>query len=828
MSASTATRRPRSRAKPLPDWLGAYPGAQGDLFRSAPAPVAEVWRRVTQTMAQLSGGDPRAYQEQLARQIQDLGLTFRVAGDTEERDWPLTAMPLIVGAEEWASVERGLVQRARLLEAVAADIYGPQSLVHEGHLPAAVVAGSPYFARSMVGLRPLADHYLHVYAVDLARGPDGQWRVLSDRMRLANGIGYALENRLAIARSTGTVLGDVHTRRLAGFFADLRDGIAADCQRDSPRIGLLTPGRLNQSHAEQAYLARYLGFPLVEGRDLMVQDDRLFLRTVSGPKRIDAVWRWLDTNALDPLAFDARSMLGVPDLYRAWAHGGLEMANWPGVEVLESRALSAFLPRLFGTLLGEEPLLPNTATWWCGQSMEAGEVHRRFDELVISAAFSGGAEGLPGGASVAGGQLDAEQREALLAAMRRRPMDYCGQEIIHLSTTPALIDGALAPRAFTLRAFVARAADGSWSVMPGGFARLSSGALQTSLMGDGDLSADVWVVDAAAQPRQIPPALSDTPPIRRGGGLLASQAADNLFWFGRYAERAENTLRLLQALLSTTVEVNSGEADSASVGARLVRLLRDWGAIAPEDLGKPIVELCARALGDSELPGAMGTLIRRIQGTGLALRQRFSRDFWRIANQPPPQIKDRRPQALLQTIKDLNLRFSALSGQISENMMRGPAWVFLDIGRRLERASTICRITRQLGAPDGDSLNMLLDLSDAQVTYRQRYLTGARAGPVLDLVLLDPDNPRSLSFQIDRLVAHIARLPRLSEDNVPERTEREARAILAPLQTLAVDEIGDRVLGEIEARLVGLSDTLAARYFLPTERPASLAGTLLA
>ncbi|HWU04350.1 MAG TPA: circularly permuted type 2 ATP-grasp protein, partial [Novosphingobium sp.] len=408
------------------DWLAGYPqdAAGGDLFRGAEPSVAKRWAQVAGGLSALAGGNVAGFEEQLGRQIREQGLTYRVTGDAEERDWPLTPMPLLIGADEWAQVERGLIQRARLLEAVVADIYGPQMLVQEGHIPAAVVAGSPYFARSMVGLQPLAGHFLHVYAVDLARGPGGQWRVLADRMRLANGVGYALENRLAISRSSAALLADAQVRRLSGFFAHMRDGIAHDCARENPRIALLTPGRLNQSHSEQAYLARYLGLPLVEGRDLMVADERLYLRTIAGPKRIDALWRWIDTNALDPLHFDARSGLGVPDLFSAWARGGLEMANWPGVEVIESRALTAFLPRLFGVLLDEEALLPNIATWWCGQEAEADHVRERMDELVIAPAFASVADALAGKRPVAGAALGKRQRETLLAAMARRPMDY--------------------------------------------------------------------------------------------------------------------------------------------------------------------------------------------------------------------------------------------------------------------------------------------------------------------------------------------------------------------------------------------------------------------
>ena len=806
-----------------PDRLACYPVdvGGGDLYLGASAAVAQKWRVMASGLGALSEGGASSIQDQVARQIVDLGMTFRITGDDEERNWPLTPMPLIIGADEWAHVERGLIQRASLLEKLAADVYGPQTLVAEGHLPAASIAGSRYFARKMLGVQPASGHFIHVYAVDLARGPRGQWRVLGDRLRLANGIGYALENRLALSRSAGALLSDIHARRLARFFADLREGIAGDCHRDRPRIALLTPGRFNQSYPEQAHLARYLGLPLVEGRDLTVSDDRLYVRTIAGPKRIDAVWRWIDTNALDPMSFDSRSEIGVANLFDAWSRGGLEIANWPGVEVLESRAFSAFLPRLCGRLLGETPILPNIATWWCGQAEEASVVRERFDELVIAPAFGQQVEGLDGLEPRAGASFSPAERAALLEAMRLRPMDYCGQEIVHLSTTPAMIGDDLVPRPFTLRAFVARSADGGWTVMPGGFARLSSsGELLTSLMGEGDLSADVCIVDDAPEPHHSATVLGEVPAIRRGGGILASQAADNLFWFGRYCERAEMTVRIVRSILGSSIEVDGGSDRDAQVRGSLARILYLWGAISAKTAALPFPAVCAAALSESELPGGVAALMRQSHAVGLSLRERFARDFWRIVQRPMARIDPDRPHSMLGVAMGLIEHFGALSGLIAENMVRGPAWRFLEIGHRLERALSICRITRQLsthGDPS-DALGALLDLCDSQIVYRSRYLTAPLRNPVFDLILLDGDNPRSLVFQVRAINEHIEALPALTEDNVPERQLLDARAILAPLQSLTAEAITDEHLRDIETRLLGLSDSISARYFLQFEK----------
>jgi len=803
-----------------PGWLDDYPAhaSIGDLYRDAPADVAERWRAMAEGLHSLTDGDLASLQETAARHTSELGMTFRMAGDEDERSWPLMAMPLVIGAEEWAEVGRGLIQRAALLERLAGDIYGPQRLVAEGHLPAAVIAGSPYFARKMLGQRPQSGHFIHVYAADLVRGAHGQWRVLQDRVRLATGVGYALENRVAMSRTTDALPSATYARRLAEFYAQLREGIGADCRREAPRIALLTPGRFNQSYPEQAHLARYLGLPLVEGRDLSVLDDRLYIGTIAGPKRVDAVWRWIDTNALDPLAFDASSQLGVANLFDAWAGGGVEVVNWPGVEVLESPAFSAFMPRLFEVMLGEAPILPTIATWWCGQAAEARTVEGNIDQLAIVPAFGQIVEGLPDRHPVEGGSLDPVQRDRLAEAMRRRPMDYCGQEIVHLSTTPAVIDGEVVPRPFTLRAFLARTADGAWTVMPGGFARLSSSnEMPTSLMGTGDLSADVWVVDPGPTEAHAPGRLSQEPRITRGGGILAAQAADNCFWFGRYNERAEATVRIVRALLGSSIEVDSNLEGEVSAYRALVELLAMWGAAS--DPAAPLVQACGEALGETELPGSAASLLHMRLDVGQALRERFARDLWQIVTRPHPAIDRGRPQTMLMAAQAHIDNFSALAGLASENMIRSKAWRFLEMGKRLERALATCRMAGKLIALSGsDPLSILLDLCDSQIIYRSRYLTGPMLMAVCDLVLLDPGNPRSLAFQVAELVGHLEALPNLRDDGLAEAPLREARALFGELQAMTAADMTTQRLEWADAALLSLSDAISARYFLQYER----------
>ena len=370
-------------------------------------------------------------------------------------------MPLLIGADEWRTIEAGIVQRADLLESVIADLYGDASLVTRGLIPAALVGGSPFFLRPMAGLVPSGGHHLQFIAVDLGRGPTGEWRVLADHLRSPAGAGYALENRLAIARTLGGLQARLNVQRHAPFFAAFRDGLAAACRRAEPRIGLLTPGRYSASYAEQAHLARYLGFLLVEGADLAALEDKLYVRTIGGLKRVDALWHRVDPRLLDPLAFDSHSRIGVAGLIDAAAAGNVVIANVPGAGVLESAAFGAFLPRLATRLFGADLILPNIATWWCGQDDARAAVIEDLDQMLIGPAFGVAPLGLGSAVAVPGAEIVGDARVALLEDMARRPQDYVGQEIVRLSTMPVVTDAGLAARPFTLRVFAAR---GGWAL----------------------------------------------------------------------------------------------------------------------------------------------------------------------------------------------------------------------------------------------------------------------------------------------------------------------------------------------------------------------------
>jgi uncharacterized circularly permuted ATP-grasp superfamily protein/uncharacterized alpha-E superfamily protein len=819
-------------------WLESYvaQAGPGDVVRDDMGRGGRWWHHLFDGVAALTEGRLQRLQDRIGRQVDEIGTAFRLPGDPNERPWPLSALPLLIGEDEWRGIAEGVAQRAELLERLLADIYGEGRLVSQVHLPPALIAGSRHFWRSMIGTRPVGGHRLHIYAVDIGRGPGGEWRVLTDHVRTPVGAGYALENRIAASRVMGALQTRLNLQRLAPFFSDFRDGLAAACRRTDPRIGLLTPGRYNQSYPEQAHLARYLGLLLVEGDDLAVRGNRLYVRTIEGLKRIDALWRRLDSRFLDPLAFDSSSHIGVPGLMDAIAGEDAVMANFPGTGVLESPAFAAFLPALARRVLGEELKLPNIATWWCGQDGPRDAMLAQLDELLIAPAFSEPVGGLPDG-PVLGSSLDARARAALLDALALRPQDYVGREVVRLSTMPVVAEGRLVSRPFILRAFAARDAQGNWSVMPGGFARLGDVADErATVMGEGAYSADVGIV--ALKPVEHVSLLPQQVAVRRNPGTLPSRAADNLYWFGRYLERGEATLRLVRATLGGTIDADSGASLVPVTLDRLATLLISSGASSIEEETeegeeegaiRDLTELAQAAL-DGRGPASIHSLFATTHNIAAGIRDRLSADVWRLVDAPLPAAQGQDTGAMLARVGALQERFAALAGLAAENMGRTAGWRFQDLGRRIERALVACRLTRHFAsdAATVDDLTTLLDLMDSQISYRARYMTGLALVPVRDLVALDPFNPRSLAFQLERIREHLTALPSIRDDGLQEEQVALASEIALVVATVKPESLSQATLLGLENRLMALSDAIAARYFLHGTETVRASGMVLA
>jgi uncharacterized circularly permuted ATP-grasp superfamily protein/uncharacterized alpha-E superfamily protein len=753
------------------------------------------------------------------RHIRDTGVSYRAYGDTSERAWPLSHLPLLIEAAEWREIAAGVTQRARLLESVLADIYGPTSLVNGGDLPAAAVSGCPDFLLPLEGLTPPGERFLYLYAADLGRGPDGSWWVVGDRTQAPSGAGYALANRLVLSRAFPALYRDMNVERLAPFFQAFRSGLTTMASHADPRICLLTPGPYNETYFEQAYLARYLGFLLVEGADLTMRDGEIHVRTIAGLKRADVIWRRIDSDYADPLELNGRSRLGVPGMVEALREGGVVLANALGTGVLEAPVMMSFLPRLCQKLLGEDLLLPNVATWWCGQARERDKVLAYPEGMAVAGAFGNPVLDAEPTQALALASLSSTERVRLAADISERGVDYVGQEVVKLSTTPVLENGRLVPRPFVLRVYAARTQDG-WRIMPGGFCRISDQPDARAIsMGEGVRSADVWVLSEGPVEHISLLPTAESVRIRRLMGNLPSRAADNLFWLGRYLERAEATLRLIRCLAGRMIDTDT-QANARSAVERIGSLFVAWGA-APAKAIAQAMRLAATGLHRSPEFGTALALGREAHRAASFIRERLSPDTWRLIDDLRGRL-DQDEEAVLTEAEAFEranaaLRtIAAIAGLAQENMNRGAGWHFLEIGRRLERAINTCRFARHFAHADAaaEELDILLDLIDSPITYRSRYMVGVALAPVRDMALLDPFNPRSVAFQVERLDRHISDLPTLSDDGMLEPPRRIIVKLAAEIAATTADQLDNtRVLG-FEQQLLSLSDAVAARYFL--------------
>ncbi len=789
-----------SRAARLIEGYRPPPGTSDELL-DREGRIRPVWRQFIDHFAALS---PAELTRRFARgdqYLRDAGVFFRQydAAGPSERAWPLAHVPVLIEEEEAARVARGLIQRADLLEAIMADLYGPNRLVAEGHLPARLIAGSREWLRPLVGVTPRRGHYLHFLAFEIGRGPDGSWWVLGDRTQAPSGAGFALENRVATARVFSDLYAEAHIHRLAGFFRSFRNALQGLTGDPAARVAILTPGPMNDTYFEHAYIARYLGFMLLEGEDLTVEDGRVMVRTVAGLRPVTVLWRRLDAAFADPLELDATSRLGTPGLVGAVRDGSVTLVNALGSGILEIRALLAFMPRIARALIGQPLILPNIATWWCGQPAERDHVRAHKDRLMIGPALSTRLPYETDDATILGAQFRDKARASFDAWLEADGAELVGQEAVMLSTTPAYENGVLVPRPMSLRVFLARTPDG-WEVMRGGFARIGSTPDPSAIsLQRGGTTADVWVASRGPVEEVTMLPAASAPYFRVAPGVLPSRAGDNLLWLGRYVERAEATMRLMRAYHIRLAET----ADpSAPLNAYFAEHLE--------------------ALGIEPAEGVPTALIATLQSAIVSagnVRDRFSLDGWMALND---LAKTARKMAERVTPGDdaaratsvLLRKITGFAGLVHENMYRFTGWRFLSIGRSAERAISMAGVLARLAdpqAPDG-SLDLAIDIGDSVMSHRRRYAVTTSRETVVDLLALDAMNPRSLLYQLTEIRDHTGFLPAATVNGQPSELSRRVLRTHTALAVETPETLDGTRLRALIFEVEELSSLLSATY----------------
>src|ERR1700730_884057 len=834
-----------------------YPQTAGvyDEMSATSGVLRPHWDQFINSLSALGERELARRWETARQRIRENGVTYNVYGDPlgMDRPWNLDAIPLMISPSEWSQLEAGLIQRARLLNLILADLYGPQKLLRGGLIPPALVFGNPGFWRPCHGVRVPGDTYLHLLAVDLARGPDGEWWVISDRTQAPSGAGYSLENRIVMAETFPDLFREFQVKRLASFFRSFRDTLLrlAPVARDNPRVVLLTPGPFNETYFEHSYLARYLGFTLVQGGDLTVRDSRVFLKTLAGLRQVDVILRRLDDSFCDPIELRSDSFLGVAGLVEAARAGNVTVANALGSGLLETSAFMPFLPGLCWRMLGEELKLPTAATWWCGQPRALQYVVEHLNSLVIKPAFpSKGME------PVFGGKLCAQDQTKLLARVTESPHEFAGQELLNLSTVPVWSEEqGLVPRRVVLRVYLAASGD-SWIAIPGGLALVSpSSDTPVVSMQRGGGSKDTWVLSdgpvdtfSMQRPNDAPVELS-----RGSVNDLPSRAADHIFWLGRYAERSEHLARMLRCILTRLTGQLTADGPEWESLIKMHDCLESPHGRASEEKEKEEEpeadpdrlrdleqEILSRIF-EEERRDSLTTILYRAGRSAAQVRDRLSSDLLRVVNRfGALRRSDDSPAwgyvSLGDALAVLNgciSTLAALRGIEMENITRGPGWHFLGLGRRLERSVQLVKLFRTIIVPFNPeiwpALEMLLEVTDSSMAYRSRYFTTLQPAPVLDLLMNEEVNPRSLAFQMKDLSKHCRRLSSLPsgdgwpftrqkhlEDAASELFHADVHALCEPDAGGSRERL-DGLLAAVDAALPALSNAITHAYFSHAE-----------
>jgi len=736
------------------------------------------WERFMGALEAMGSEKLELRRREAQRLLRENGVTYNVYGDSQKltRPWRLDPVPLLISSEEWSVLEAGLKQRAEVLNLILKDIYGKQNLLKKGLLPSELIFGHDGFFHSCTGSLQNHQRQLIIYAANLARGPNGRMWVLDDRTQAPSGFGYALENRAVMTRVLPDIFRETQVHRLSGFFKSLRKGLTdiAPHNKEDPRIVVLTPGPLNETYFEHAYLAAHLGFTLAQGGDLTVRDGHLWLKSLEGLQSVDVILRRVDDSFCDPLEFRSDSQLGVAGLLEVVRRGNVAIANPLGSSILENPGFLAFLPRLTRYFLNQELKMPSVATWWCGQRRERDFVLQHLDSLVIKPINRS-----LGNHAVFAGVLSSKEKERLHNQILAKPHLYVGQEHVSFSTLPAFIDNHIEPRNAVLRNFVVASGD-DYVVMPGGLTRVARQKDNIIVSNQaGGISKDTWVLSTEPEKTVNSWAL----PVRKqpiDGVIepLTSRAADNLFWAGRHLERIETATRLLRTVLlklKETLEFKDPvDHECLKILLRtLTHVTSTYPGFVtgdPKLLNSPEAELLSLAK-DSQRKGSLTENIQAFVRAAFNIRDLWSQDTWRSVDTIQRRWQQRvinneiNAEQLQNHLDDLIMGIVAFTGLTSESMTREAAWLMLDSGRRLERALALIALLRATlalrheDALQSQALEAVLVSTDSFTIYQRRYRSYIQLPMVLELLLLDESHPRSLAYQLDQLSVHIDALP---------------------------------------------------------------------
>lgn len=815
-----------------------------DELAAADGSVFPHWKKLVDGYNRLGPDKMDQRAREVAQQLRDNGVTYNVYGDPEgmNRPWMLDPVPMVFNEADWASLEKGLTQRATLLNHILLDIYGERKLIRAGVIPFEMIYNHQGFLRQMDKVRIPGSQQLVQYSADLARGPDGRMWVLHDRTDAPSGAGYAFENRVAMTRVFPEMIRENHIRKITTYYQTLKNTLVnlAWQNKENPRIVMLSPGPGNETFFEHAYLSSFMGFTLAVGEDLTMSDGYVWLKTIKGLEKVDVIVRRVDDVFCDPLEFRMDSHLGVVGLMEAVRQKKVLVINPLGSRILENPGFMAFLPQLCEHILGEKLILPSVATWWCGHEKEKNYVLANLKSLIIRKIYRSYEN-----RSVYGGDLSEKELSALKSEIQTRPYLYVGQEMVNFSTTPSFINGKLEARNAVFRSYVvADADDESYYVMPGGLSRSSpnKGVFMVSNQGGG-ISKDTWVLGQPKKANHEP----KPEQVHLIDNALPSRTGENLFWLGRYIERAIYTVRLLRIILRKYNEADDDQHfDKDMTLSTLLQTLTAITGTYPgftdkKKLRHPEKELLA-LITDTNKSGSLSQSLQAFLSNAYSVRDRLSLDTWRIMDSVSEEWNQIRRQKDLNVIyrhlDQLIIKLMAFHGLNIDNMTREPSWNLLNMGRFLESSMKTANVLRNMlvkrHEPEVEKslLEYTLMTNESLVTYRYRYRSTLAVSGVLSLLLVDELNPKSVAYQIERIDQHMERMPNNNGQFLsPVRKkllEATTKVRLCDPLVLAAGPDGaknrpllDQLLGGVITNLGEVSVLISEHYFSHTQNQYS-------
>jgi uncharacterized circularly permuted ATP-grasp superfamily protein/uncharacterized alpha-E superfamily protein len=841
-----------SGPEPEVNWSAPPNGHFNEAYEGLNKPRSH-WEYLLDSINSLGFSGLEDRHKKASRILRDDGATYNLSVDPlSAKTWELDPIPMLIPSDDWVEIESGLIERADLLNLVLKDIYGPRELIRQSIIPPEIIYGHPGFLRQCQGITVPGEHQLTMHAADMVRGPDGKIVIIGDRTQAPSGAGYALENRTVLSRVMPSIFRDSQVHRLALFFQTLRNTLSSlATETDDPQIVILTPGAYSETYFEHTYLSNYLGYPLVQGSDLTVRDGQVWLKSLNGLSKVDVILRRVDDIYCDPVELKSDSFLGIPGLVEVIRAGNVVVSNPIGSGILETPALLKYLPQISQHFFGRELTLPSVGTWWCGDKNDLAYVKANLDQLIIKPAMR-----QVDNPSVYGHLLTAAKKAEVLAQIEKTPHLYVAQSYISPSYLPSWQDNQISSRPSIFRSFtVSNQANSqsTYSVMAGGLTRVGLSDSDTVVTNQaGSQSKDTWIL--ASEPEKQISLIEEHSGLKdlAHESNLPSRVVENLFWLGRYAERAESTLRLIRTIF---MQLNGIEPLPEKCKELLLQALSTQTNCLPGFMDKNLLENPDQELIniilDGNRPGSIKSSLLALLTSSEEVKEMLSADTHRIINDLRDHLYELErsfisglPSAPEESLDPLVTTLLALSGLSHESMLRGVGWKFQEIGRRTERTLQTAKLLQSLltEALSGSQQQLILEsvlLSvEALITFRRRYRAHTDVAHGLELLMLDATNPRSIFYQLQRLKNHYMELPQanISRPSLSPGEKLLVKSLndiqLADLEKIAKSDpdansrnLLNDLLDELSAQVEEFSTVLSDQYFDHQSGPQQLSST---